>query len=227
MKALLGVLVLQLAAISVAGAHVVMYLPLDLQTQVNRADHVVRAKILEVVRREPRDPNMPMGKCGVFYKMRIVEQFKGELRGVEWFTTYRILFPERPLSAGEHVLVLLRDMNKDHPFDRFEFKDGVVADENRLAYDRIRACGEPQTPLYLTMGEEAIFQIIPAGHGTQRREWMEYSRIPSTNIPDGIGPTKPEQCEKDPESGACTVFQSARVDWLAIRRVLSGWTQPH
>jgi hypothetical protein len=79
--------------------------------QIERADHVLYATVVERQRMGSANPDVPVDSC-VLYKLRVVEQFKGELGPTAWFATHRILFANRPLSAGDRVLILLRSAKK-------------------------------------------------------------------------------------------------------------------
>lgn len=191
--------------------------PVGIRAQIRRADHVLYATVVEHRRMGPDNPDVPVDSCGVLYKLRVVEQFKGELGPTVWFATHRILFGDRPLSAGDRVLVLLRDLQRSGPVD-----DAQRRDESRQAYARIRTCGDPQTSLYLAPYEENIFPVVPENsHGNSPVLWMQYSS--DTTIPVELGPRKPEKCERWQE-GACLGIVDARVAWETVRDALKTWT---
>ena len=130
-------------AVVVAGDCVALvsgYPRLGIREQIERADHVLYATVVERRRMGSASPDVPVDSCGVLYRLRVVEQFKGELGPTTWFATHRILFPTHPLSAGDRVLILLRDLQKNSPAD-----DAWRRAESRRAYARIRSCGDPQT----------------------------------------------------------------------------------
>ena len=198
-------------------ALVLGYPPVEIHHQIQRADHVLYASVIERRRMGPANPDVPVDSCGVLYKLRVVEQFKGELGPTVWFATHRILFADRPLSAGDHILVLLRDLQRDGPAD-----DAQRRDESRQAYARIRTCGDPHTTLYLAPYEENIFPVV----GEKARSdspalWMQYSS--DTTIPAELGPRKLARCEPL-QDGGCTVVEHASIAWEPFRNSLKTWT---
>jgi len=197
-------------------ATVIGYSPVDIRHQVQRADHVLYAKVLEHRRLGSADPHVPVDTCGVLYKIRVMEQFKGDLGPTVWFATHRLLFGDRPLSAGDHVLVMLRDLQKSGPAG-----DALRRDESRQAYARIRSCGDPQTTLYLAPYEENIFPVeLEKNRGKGGELWMRYSS--DTPVPVELAPRKPERCERWQE-GACMAIVDARVAWESVRVGLKTW----
>lgn len=199
-------------------ALVFAYPRVGIRQQVERADHVLYATIVERRRMGAANPDVPVDSCGVLYKFRVVEQFKGELRPTAWFATHRILFMDHPLSAGDRVLVLLRDLQRNGPAD-----DAQRRNESRQAYADIRTCGDPQTTLYLAPYEENIFPVVREGaRHNSSAVWMEYSPD-DTSIPVEVGPRKPERCGPM-RDGMCTVVEHAGVDWEAFRNALKTWT---
>lgn len=209
-------------AVVVAGDCVALvsgYPRLGIRKQIERADHVLYATVVERRRMGSASPDVPVDSCGVLYRLRVVEQLKGELGPTTWFATHRILFPTHPLSAGDRVLILLRDLQKNSPAD-----DAWRRDESRRAYARIRSCGDPQTTLYLAPYEQNIFPVVREGaRHNSSAVWMEYSPD-DTIIPMELGPRKPEKCGP-PQNGMCTVVEHAGVDWEAVRNALRTWTR--
>jgi hypothetical protein len=101
-------------------AALVWYPPLSLHQQFDRADHAVHARVAQIERPGDFDRRAnPMGPCGVHYRIEILEQFKGKLPTKAWFVTHKLLYPEMPLSVGEEIVILARDLTRlraDDPF---------------------------------------------------------------------------------------------------------------
>lgn len=193
------------------------YPTVGIRGQVQRADHVLYATVVERRRMGSGNPDVPVDSCGVLYKLRVVEQFKGELGPTMWFATHRILFLDRPLSVGDRVLVLLRDLRMKGSADDVQRRN-----ESRRAYARVRKCGDPQTDLYLAPYEENIFPVIREKTSVNGSAlWMQYST--GTIIPEEVGPRKPATCERL-ENGVCMAVADARVSWNAVRNALKTWT---
>jgi hypothetical protein len=192
------------------------YPRVGIRDQVRRADHVVYATVVERRRLGAADPDVPVDSCGVLYKVRIVEQFKGELGATVWFATHNILFVDRPLSAGDRVLILLRDLQRKGSPD-----DAERRQESREAHARIRTCGDPQTTLYLAPYEENIFPVVQEkDRASGSALWMQYSS--DTIMPVELGPRKRERCERL-EDGGCIKVVHARMAWEPLRNALKTW----
>lgn len=191
--------------------------PVGIREQIRRADHVLYATVIERRRMGSANPDVPVDSCGVLYKLRVVEQFTGELGPTVWFATHRILFGDRPLSAGDHILVLLRDLQRNGPAG-----DAQRRDESRQAYAGMRTCGDPQTTLYLAPYEENIFPVVRENaRGNSSALWLQYST--DTTIPADLGPRQPARCERMQE-GICMALVDARVAWETFRNALKTWT---
>jgi hypothetical protein len=191
------------------------FVKLDLRTQLARADYVIQGKIIEKRHVGPRQVDQPIGSCGVLYRLQILRQFKGEHKNIDWFATHRIVFPERPLSVGDKVLVLLRDLARERSMD-----SEILKAELEQSYAAIRACGSPPTSLYLADYEENIFPIVAEGAGASRVEWLKYSSGRTTIALDSAS-IRPANCE--PVKTGCVETQAARADWRALSRAIKDW----
>ena len=199
-----------------AGASVFSYAPLSLREQLDRADHAVHVRILEVDRPGDFDRNQqPMGSCGVHYKVRIVQQFKGALPQTTWFVTHQILYPQRPLSPGEEVLVLLRDLSK------LRQEDPWSAELARIR-TQLKGCHANASDLYAAHFEQNVFSFLRRESAKGSALWLEYSEM--TLLPASMRAHANrwrEECAVPKDGSACPEHRA--VSWPAVQQALRSW----
>ena len=192
----------------------------NLQEQIARADHVAHVVILERQSLE-QVYNGPVSGCGLKYRVRVVEQFKGTLdQEFTSFATRRFLLPERLLQAGDHALVLLRQVPEtrglldDPDAPSPEQLDAMSMEELdawslRAGTD---ACQRARGKFLLTDSADNIF-IISFEQGS--KPWFLYWPG-STLISPDIGTPKLPRCEPLP-AGGCITKEPARIEWARVR----------
>jgi hypothetical protein len=208
-----------LASLTMPLAHgsMMAQVPLDIREQIAAVDHAVYAEIVEVQPLGEKSARLPIGRCGMLYRIRVLEQFKGSVHQTEWFVTQRILFPERPLSVGDQVLVLLRDLARARPQE-----DALVREEFEQLREELRACGPEKTTLYLGQGREGIFPIVTEKTSAGSTRWMQFSYSGNTIMPAEVLPPPLTKCVPQPRGG-CIIPKPERVEWAKLRKALRSW----
>lgn len=203
------------------GASATPTVPVPLQEQLKRADHVAHVVIVAKESLERVD-NGPHASCGLRYRVRVVEQFKGQLDAPEVaFVTERFLLWQKLLVPGDHVLVLLRKVTGiARPAD-VERAVGLAEEGNFAELVALsmkpatEACQRARGPLYLPDFEENIF-LIRFDRGANG--WMEFSASRTPLSPE-FGTPQLAKREALPGGGYIS-HEPDRIQWPRVRAAL-------
>lgn len=188
-----------------ASGNFAAYTKVRLQEQVVRADYVAHVVIVETQSLGNVD-NGPVQSCGMKYRVRVIEQFKGK-RDVEVtsFFTNRFLLPHKRLQAGDHVLAMLVDLSKV----------GTRPEVSATLEGSSEACRRARGDLYLTDFAENIFTIT---FEQEAKAWFEFSSE-RTVLPAETGTPQLAPCEPL-ASGGCVQRRPDRIEWERVRKAL-------
>lgn len=203
------------AMAEVAYGHVTAYQSVKLQEQIARADYVAHV-VIEETQSLAHVDNGPVESCGVKYRVRVVERFKGAPKQeVSSFATNRLLLPQGRLRKGDHVLVLLRNAPKSlATVAAVEAANTFAIRETVGMSASTEACRRARGDYYLNDSAENIFAITfePGG-----KAWFELSTT-RTSLPSEIGSPLSPPCE--PAGRGCIQQGPDRVEWARVREAL-------
>jgi hypothetical protein len=184
------------------------YPVIELRSQFVEADHVIYAAVAEKKSLESIE-NGPARSCGVNYRVKILEEFKGSLNAeFVWFSTDRFLLPQHELKRGDHALILLRDLsNTVDPRSARTRENLAIA-----SIATTESCRRARSNLYLSDLAENAFLIGFAEENARSasKGWLEFS--PSRTA---------VAYEHDRPKRAANGF--TRVKWSSVRRSLMIW----
>ncbi|MFC4313276.1 hypothetical protein ACFPN2_29625 [Steroidobacter flavus] len=208
------------AAIEPANANVTASKPVPLQQQIDRADQVAHVVIMGIESLEHVD-NGPVETCGVKYRVRVIEQFKGKMdTDAAGFATRRFLLPHKKLQAGDQILVMLKNVSGIATAADIEGNPSVEQLDALSAKPGTVACQRARGNLYLTDFAENIFLIES---GPASKKWLDFASG-RTIIPPEIGTPKMARCEPLP-AGGCVTKEPDRIEWERVREALLAGTK--
>jgi hypothetical protein len=204
-----------------ANGNATAYRPVKLQQQVADADYVAHVVILEIQSLDHVD-NGPVQSCGLNYRVRIIEPFKGKRDTVVVaFSTDRLLLPQRRLRTGDHVLVLLRNApNSIATVEAVAAADTLQLQQSVSMSAGTEACRRARSALYLPDFAENIFPIT-FEHAS--KAWFEFSSG-RTIIPADVGSSQLARCESV-ALGGCIKTAPDRIEWERVRKALIAATK--
>ena len=154
-----------------------------------------------------------MGDCGVHYRIEVLEQFKGKLPTTAWFVTHKLLYPEMPLSVGEEIVILARDLTRLRADDPFR-------DDLESIRSTLQECRANVPSLYVAYFEDNVFPLLRKVGTDGPSLWLEHSG--QTKPAAGLEARGTGRCRPQSD-GSCR--HNPAVAWPEVQRAFKEWAR--